>query len=589
MEVDMYLDTLILTRFKSCKLTKAKFQPDLAVLVGPNSGGKSNLIDALRLLTPPLNGRRDRYPEPDDLQRGADETNFLVEGRFSGLSLAQKGLLITAVPDPTQDLAIFGLRHDTEAGKSTRGHTTYWAGKFQETSPEPGSTDLIRHVYLPPLRDAQQALGSGSATRVATLIQHFLAEDEEDDFKAHYQRDDAAPHRVVNEINTEISAALSDLTSGVRPHDAALGFKSDSLFDVARDLRFRIADAGLDLEEIRMSGLGYANLLYMATVIVELAKAREADLTLFLVEEPEAHLHPQLQMLVLDFLLGQAKQSIERPLISGEPEGRIQVIVTTHSPNLTAWVSPKHLVVVRPIKDDTVAPPVHRTACVPIAELGVDDKTLNKVSRYLDVTRSAMLFGGRVLLVEGIAEALLVPVFAKHVVFREAPASWKRFQGAVLASIEGVDFKPYVEILLRQHDGQHVVDHIVIVTDADPSVPGNRQEELEALADGFGSRDKLSVHVNQRTLEHELFLAGNEALLKKVFVEIYPKSEHRWQEDVEIFEDDSCRADAFIELLDDKKIRKGDFAQHLAQMIQEGEAVTVPDYLRQAINAVVTE
>jgi hypothetical protein len=47
----------------------------------------------------------------------------------------------------------------------------------------------------------------------------------------------------------------------------------------------------------------------MATAIVELAKAREADLTLFLVEEPEAHLHPKLQMLVLDFLLAQAQKS----------------------------------------------------------------------------------------------------------------------------------------------------------------------------------------------------------------------------------------------------------------------------------------
>ena len=76
---------------------------------------------------------------------------------------------------------------------------------------------------------------------------------------------------------------------GCAAQASSLGFSTDeSLIDIARDLRFKFADHGIEPEDLRFTGHGYANLLYMATMAVELQKATDADFTLFLLEEPEA-------------------------------------------------------------------------------------------------------------------------------------------------------------------------------------------------------------------------------------------------------------------------------------------------------------
>jgi putative ATP-dependent endonuclease of OLD family len=418
------------------------------------------------------------------------------------------------------------------------------------------------------------------------LLENFLEAGEEAAFLEHVRRI-SKPHRVITAVNTEISTALGSLSGGVRPQAASLGFTSETLLDVARDLRFMLADAGLDLQEIRSSGLGYANLLYMATVIVELTKARDADLTLFLVEEPEAHLHPQLQMLVLEFLLERAQKSFQHAPPPGQPEGRIQVIVTTHSPNLTAWVSPKHLVVVRSQLEGACTPPTRKTAAISVQELGLPKLALEKIGRYLDVTRSALLFGNRAMLVEGIAESLLIPVCAKHIVLKGKQEAWLRFRGAVVVPIDGVDFKPYVEILLRPKGGARIADLVVVVTDADPTVPGNRKADLEKLASDFGSGGNLKVLTNEWTLEHAMFAAGNERLLKDAFLALHPNSEADWSEKIESARE-ADRASAFVELICRKRTRKGDLAQEIAACIATGLPFAVPKYLRDAIEAIAT-
>jgi putative ATP-dependent endonuclease of OLD family len=92
----MYVQSLKLANFRSCYATTVEFQPTLTLLVGENNSGKSNVIDALRLATAPLNSRRRRFFEPEDCSRGRTD---LVELDLvlDGLTDIQQAQYITAL------------------------------------------------------------------------------------------------------------------------------------------------------------------------------------------------------------------------------------------------------------------------------------------------------------------------------------------------------------------------------------------------------------------------------------------------------------------------------------------------------------
>ena len=617
----MYLEKIILSNFRSFEQSEIPLCKDLTLLVGENNGGKSNAIDAIRLLTAPLGGRRELYCETTDIRFGSAKRKFEIIATFTELSPAQQGRMISAATDAAISGCIFGLKYDETTGRFPV-RPALWAG-HQQGNPEPGCHEMIRHVYLPPLRDAKRALASGNPTRIYALLNHFLEGGDPEALAKTLRR--GAEAEILGKVGGAVEIGLSALTAGVRRQSASLGFASDEkLIDIARDLRFKLADHGIEPEDLRDSGHGYAHLLYMATIAVELEKVNDADLTLFLVEEPEAHLHPQLQAAVLSFLDEQAEKS--RKLREGHrgPAGELQVIVATHSPNLSAWVESKKLVFFRsflaapsevvpadpeeepqplagvpaammPEIEPNPTMPVGRarrvTRCIPLAALALDSVERRKVDRYLDVTKSAFLFGGRVLLVEGIAEALLLPIMAKKIVLKDDADKLRLFRSAVFVPIDGVDFRPYTKLLLSPFNEVRIADRLVVLTDGDGGevaegemIPGAaRKRDLEALVVGLGAGDLLEVVINDYSLETELVRAGNAAVLKEVYLELHPRSRDKW--DSAVAQAGVAQAIAIQKLFE--TTRKGDFAQLVAEEINKGTAFTVPPYLKTAIEALV--
>ena len=196
----------------------------------------------------------------------------------------------------------------------------------------------------------------------------------------------------VKQSAAAVQSRLTDITGkGPFEQSAYMGFSEARYERIIGNLQAMLG--GKNPVQLAENGLGYNNLLYIAVILAAIQSDETVPLTVLLIEEPEAHLHPQLQSRLLEYLESLTSE-------------KTQVIVTTHSPQFASTAELSRVTVLSRSADGL--PPEARH----LTQISATPKEIAHLGRFLDVTKSALLFAEGVILVEGIAEQLLMPQLA---------------------------------------------------------------------------------------------------------------------------------------------------------------------------------
>jgi putative ATP-dependent endonuclease of OLD family len=303
----------------------------------------------------------------------------------------------------------------------------------------------------------------------------------------------------------------------------------------------------------------------MATLLAGLSAEPEGELHLLLVEEPEAHLHPQLQALLMRFLESEAT--------AGQESGRVQVVFSTHSPNLASAL---------PLERITAMVRTQRAVTSRfVGGFGLAEDELRHLARFLDVTKASLLFARAVLLVEGLAEQLVMPILAE--------AAGKNLVAARVAVINvgGLAFGPFAHLF----GPDRLPNRCAVVSDRDPPATKDveaQEEDPPVRSLSFTAERLLAdqnenriVRLSRTTFEWDLVADGNWRWALAALRLLHPRVAARLEKDPNLDTPGRC-ADAVLSAVEHEK---GRFAQALLE-VADPDDIVVPEYLREAFEFV---
>jgi putative ATP-dependent endonuclease of the OLD family len=615
----MYLSSI---KIKGYKIFNHEFtvslNSGLNILVGENGSGKSAVIDAIRLvLFEDEYGRSGidstDFHRPIDQpakSRGVDKIH--IRSEFEDLKDDEQVAYLPWLDINTPTKAILNLSIENKEDARGKFKRKIWGNESESGLFEWELLNRIACIYLPPLRDAEDKLKAYKGSRLARLLKNLKKNENPDAihplekkfaaFNKDLLRDDS-----IKSANKSIQENLVKSVGQIFGQDASIQFSEINFDRIVERLKLLFYPlpgngAARDLNmfrELEENSLGFNNILYLATILAELEGLDSAKTShkVLLIEEPEAHLHPQLQIRLLQFLNEKAL------------EDNIQIIVTTHSPTLAASID------INTLKVLTVKKAGESPVYTSLSKCGFDSDTKYFLQRWLDITKSILLFAKGVLMVEGIAEALVIKELAPYILKKlEIDNPGKKYlkdleeYGISIINLNGIYFHHFMTLFQnykKKEDGNfETTDYIPIkcagITDNDPDkeakptsqniVVGNNPR-LYMIQDLENNSQLCRLFSNLKTFEYDLALAGNNLVIMaevqlsltitngpiRIQLEQYIQTDWTQRTPQE-------KADAAFWLLQHIEKGKGEFAQKLSQRLSLPKTeFKVPDYIVNAV------
>jgi putative ATP-dependent endonuclease of the OLD family len=560
----MHISNLKIKNYRNFKNFEIELKP-FTLIIGENNIGKTNLLNAIGLVfSQDITFFKKRMLEIDDINYEVKEEFKKSVSEWNGVDAlffpkVEVEINLTGFDEnPDQESIVSDWFTDATFKKAKltyqfdfRGDIKKWAAEHKGKNVKDidfpiekceysiyGGLDQTKQVdfyflrmlkmeILDALRDAQKELIANNDSKLLYKILNNRDKNQFSDIKTQLQALDGLveKHSELESVKDEIQVLLKKLSLEQSENQNKVGFSFSSLehTEILKKLSLQYGDNPISIER---NGLGRNNVLFMSIVLSHLLsdaiKAQNVYFRVVGIEEPEAHLHPHLQEHLAKNIEFQAND-------------KMQIILTSHSTHITSKLDLENTVVLfrnshNEINSHYILEGFEGVGKNgKISEDAASKKHKRYLSKYLDATKSTLLFGRKMILVEGISEQILIPRFFEIFTKKNDRKTTLESIGCTVVNVNSVAFCHFLELVKNSKtDKENFYIKTLILTDKDTNhvdKDGNPIGRADSLKSIYDDEDTILVQITQTsTFEIDLIEANKSGESKSILLDAIEKT-----------------------------------------------------------------